>query len=133
MKVQNFSENLEKSLDRLGKEVEKNLESPEVKAMPEREVVKRSVQNIAKTLPPPAKFDSEKEKKKDVLPEYFKDSDIEEDAEQAVRSLVKTAMEEDLEKAIRDSKKHSAFVEDAFHDALVDKLVPELRNRGILK
>ena len=37
-----------------------------------------------------------------------------------------------IKKAIEEAKKNSAFVLDAFHDALVDKMHDELKERGII-
>jgi hypothetical protein len=59
-------------------------------------------------------------------------SATDDDIKQTVEHLVDIALGDNLEKAVRESRKYPAFIEDAFHDALVDKLVPELRQRGIL-
>ena len=41
--------------------------------------------------------------------------------------------EKGLEVALKEAGKQTPFIEDAFHDALVDKLLPELKKRGIVK
>ena len=136
MKVQNFNEHVEKSLDRLGRQIEGKLEVPEARPLPEREVVKQSVQEFAKTVPAPQKQDdgkTEEKEEKEIFPEYFNTAEVGKEVERAVKTLVATALQDDLEKAIQNSKQYPPFVEDAFHDALVDKLLPELKKRGILK
>ena len=40
---------------------------------------------------------------------------------------------EDITKAVNEARKYPPFVEDAFHDALIDKFLPELKKRGIIK
>ena len=130
----NFSENLEKGLTKIGHRVAENMERQELQALPEREAIKRSLESIAERVPPvsvpqqnpPAPGVSSR------LPSYMDDATVTDDARQTVERLVSIALNSSLEKAIKESKKHPAFIEDAFHDALVDKLVPELRKKGIL-
>ena len=42
-------------------------------------------------------------------------------------------MHKGIEKAAAEAKKSNPYVLDAFHDALVEKLYPELQRRGVLK
>lgn len=138
-KVQNFSENLENSLSRLGERVNKRLESPEFKNLPEREIVKESIRDFADNVRDEEAKEATKENMgsspgtSNVLPSYLNDDSASQDAKSEVERLVNIVFRSGLENAIRASKKEPAFIEDAFHDALVDKLVPELKKRGILK
>ena len=50
-----------------------------------------------------------------------------------VEELVAQAFDKGLEDAIRAAKRCDPFIEDAFHDALTEQLIPELKRRGILK
>lgn len=140
VKVQNFSEGLEGSLTRLGVEVAKNLRSPEFKEAPIEKVVKESIKNMP--LPPAPTTPRESEKLKtvtanpldDFLPSYMSGEEgSDEKIKAIVENLVSLALNFDVEKALAESKKYPPFIEDAFHDALTDKLVPELRKRGIIK
>jgi len=50
-----------------------------------------------------------------------------------VARLVDIVFAKGLAAGVREAKRQPPFVEDAFHDALVDKLLPELKKRGIIK
>ena len=47
--------------------------------------------------------------------------------------LLDLAFHHGIEKANSEAKKSSPFIVDAFHDALVTKLYPELQKRGIVE
>lgn len=138
VQVKNFSENLEKNLARLGHEVSRHLESPENKHANEREIVKQSLQSLvseekpslgtespAPSAPAPAPAD-------DFIPNYLS-GNPDEGIKKSVKYLLQVAAEGDISKAVREAKKYPPFIEDAFHDALVDKFLPELKKRGIIK
>lgn len=138
-KTMNFSENLEKGLAKIGHRVHENLNNHEARARPEREIIKESILSLAQeiseapTSPNTQTSSSDDSEEFSYLPSYFIDEDsVGDDAKKAVEHLVDVALHGDIEKAIKMSKKYPPFVEDAFHDALVDKLVPELKKRGIL-
>lgn len=133
VKIKNFHEGLEQSLVKLGQEVEKQIESGEVKDLSEREIVKKSIQTIASQIASVVPQAATEEDKKSVLPQYFQESKGEEVAKKEIEGLIKLAFTKNLEAAVAAAKKRAPFVEDAFHDALVDKLLPELKKRGILK
>ncbi len=135
MKVKNFHEDIEKSLEKLGKHVEKETASYEAETLPEKEVVKRSIQALSRDLPQ----DREEEKRKEpeggdsVLPNYLQGEGGEEIAKKEVEDLIDLVFKKGLEAALKKARKESPFIEDAFHDALVDKLLPELKRKGIIK
>ena len=54
-------------------------------------------------------------------------------AKNKIEQLINLAFSKGLEMAVAEAKKSVPFVEDAFHDALTDKLLLELKRRGILK
>ncbi len=137
-KVQNFSENLEKSFTRLGHEINARREAPEAPARPEREVVKESVRAIAESAPVAPVPDAPSPAPADgpnaaVLPAYLSDTSAPEEVTRTVEQLVQLMFKTDIETAVSAAKRYPPFVEDAFHDALVDKLLPELKKRGYLK
>jgi hypothetical protein len=142
-KVQNFSENLEKNLARLGHEVAKHAELPESRNLSEREVMKESLRslvqpeespvgdskNLASSVPTPAPVSVPSE---DFLPNYLS-GDKNESIKKSVEYLLQIATNDDVSKAVREARKYPPFVEDAFHDALIDKFLPEMKKRGIIK
>jgi len=128
VKTENFHESLEKSFERLGGHIERQKELPEAKELSEKELVKKSIKSLAAEIapqvaPPPSST---------PLPSYLEGGDAPEAARAAVERLVKLVFEKGLEKALVEAGRHGPFVEDAFHDALVDKLLPELKKRGML-
>lgn len=142
-KVQNFSEHLEQSLERIGTKVGERMEISGSENAPEREIVKESIRSIVKEVAPvdplpapspapvPAPSDDEGD---GHLPSYLARTKIDASVKRKIEQLVHMAfVSGGLEKAIREAKKQPFFIEDAFHDALVDKALPELKKRGILK
>ncbi len=137
-KTQNFSEHLERSLERLGGHVEQQIESRGEQNISERELVKESIQSFTKEVATSQEIaapavQSTPQNTSQSLPSYLQDEEGNENAKHIVGALVEEALSHGLEKAVTHAKKYPAFVEDAFHDALVDKLLPELKRRGILK
>ncbi|MCL4392437.1 hypothetical protein M1413_03835 [Patescibacteria group bacterium] len=138
VKVQNFSESLDKSLNRLGAEVSKKVESPEFKEAPIEHVVKESLRTLSvSATPPAAAVSAEKPRDQDprarFLPSYLSDDAGDAEVKVVVENLVTLAFQSGVERAVAEAKRYPPFVEDAFHDALTEKLVPELRKRGIIK
>jgi len=133
MRVKNFHEGLEGSLVRLGQEVERQRTIPEVKNLPEKEIVKSSIKSMAAETPlegsPPVQGAAPAG---NFLPAYVQGGNIAPEIEAEIESLVEIALNENLEKAFRKAKKHPPFIEDAFHDVLTDKLLPELKKRKII-
>ncbi|TSA45627.1 hypothetical protein D4R51_01580 [bacterium] len=139
MKVQNFSENLEKHLVRLGHDVAKQRESPESRDLPEREIVKQSLKSLAPEEDQPVIADEPPTSpapaappKDDFLPDYFSDS-TDQGIKKSVEHLLEITKDGNIPKAVKEARKYPPFVEDAFHDALIDKFMPELKKRGIIK
>ncbi|MFA6407733.1 MAG: hypothetical protein WCV80_03450 [Candidatus Paceibacterota bacterium] len=136
MQIKNFSENLEKDLGRLNAEINAQRKLPEVVEMPEREIVKRSVEAYAEkaipTTPIPITSVTSSQSQ-NVLPTYLQDGDVSEEIKREVTRLVEVVFVNGIHAAVKEAQNHSPFVQDAFHDALVDKLMPELQKRGIVK
>ncbi|MFH0806478.1 MAG: hypothetical protein V1885_02020 [Candidatus Brennerbacteria bacterium] len=130
--IKNFHEKLEQDLARVTTEIARRRENaPEA---PSREVVKQSLAAIAPPLPHPVEekgsgpplsaSDSSR------LPSYLSEGSPEVKAE--VERLVTLAFQEGISAAVSEAAKHSPFVLDALHDALADKLLPELEKRGVI-
>lgn len=137
-KTQNFSEHIENNLARLGGHVEQQLESRGEKDVSERQIVKEAVQILAEEVTKneivtPQNIQPIQQNNIQSLPSYLQKEEGNEDAKHIIEQLIEEALSRDLEGAVRNAKKYSPFIEDAFHDALVDRLVPELKKRGILK
>lgn len=130
----------ESVVGRVEEAVKASASRPEFSSASPEHIVKESVKSIAETvLPPritepavavPASQSAASPGDDSSLPGYLS-SDSGEVAK-AVTNLVGLVFSEGLDKAIEASRKHDPFIEDAFHDALVEKLVPELKKRGIL-
>ena len=131
--IKNFHEKLEQDLARVTAEVARRRENaPET---PPREVVKQSLAAIAPPLPHPSEEKGSgpplSAAGSSHLPSYLSAESPEVKAE--VERLVTLAFQEGITSAVAEAVKHSPFVLDALHDALVDKLMPELERRGIIK
>lgn len=131
----NFNERVEDSLQRLGREAEKILVQPEMRDFSKKEVLKESL----KTLSSVEKFSRQNESQEtsvktaeDFLPKYLS-QESGEAARTRINALIELALNDSIEGAIRKAKNDSPFIEDAFHDALVDKLLPLMEERGFLK
>ena len=119
------------------KELEQRLEAlrEQKKQKEPRQVVKDYL--LEKTRPKAAplatpsfpSFPKTKPAEKD-LPDYMKNYD--EKTKSAVRQLIQTAWQKGIEAAINESRQHGPFVADALHDALVDKLYNQLKERKLL-
>lgn len=136
-RIQNFSEHLEKSLERIGQKTKENADQFEKAKISERSAVRESIRSIAEevSLQEPAPRGQAPHPAGEhaaALPAYLSDSDENKNIKKTVERLIDMVFEEGLEHALRAAKKKGAFIEDAFHDALVDKLLPELKKRKIL-
>jgi len=105
----------------------KHKEHPETKTLGDQEILKRSIQSVTQTAPPPPLGDASGS----PLPAYVQGASSETKLE--IEYLLDLALREGIFKANQEAKKSNAFVLDAFHDALVGKLYPEFQKRGILE
>jgi len=133
--IRNFHEKLEQDLARVSAEIERRRErAPD--ATP-REVVRESIVAVAPAPPPKPVEESVPisaalpQSDDAHLPAYLSRESPEVKAE--VERLVALAFQEGIETAVAEAARRSHFLLDALHDALVDKLLPELERRGILK
>jgi len=139
MQIQNFHEALERDLARLTAEIKVEQERSVGRELTEKEIVKRSIQSFAAAVPAatpsPGSVQSQSSDEKEnvnLLPAYLKDKTDNRYVKLEIEKLIDIVFHENLEKAIAESKRHPAFVQDAFHDSLVDKLLPELKKRGAI-
>ena len=122
-------EALEADIERLALEVKAQREHPETKSLQGPELLKRSLQLYTGTVsvPPAPNLPAAKAP---LLPSYMQNASSEVKLE--VEYLVDMAFHEGVIKANEEARKSSSFVVDAFHDALVGKLYPEFKRRGLI-
>ena len=142
-KVRNFHEKLEADLKRLGLDVRQvRGKESESAPRPELELLKESIKSFAERVAPspaaPAGEDvahsapeTQAGVPAGVVPDYM--GGMPHEAAREVARLVDIVFAKGLAAGVREAKRQPPFVEDAFHDALVDKLLPELKKRGIIK
>ena len=138
VKIQNFHEALERDLARLTAEIKEQQKAVESGELSEREIIKKSLKSLSSAISPQvtqaAADEEEKEEGKiSVLPSYLESGNVDPKVKAEVEQLVDLVFHRGLGKAFQEAKRKPAFIEDAFHDALVDKLLPELKRRGIIK
>ena len=51
----------------------------------------------------------------------------------AVEELLELSLHKGIEQGLKEARKAGPFMLDAFHDALIDKLYPELQKRGVVE
>jgi hypothetical protein len=106
----------------------------------EREIVKDAVKVWGKEISGEGELSSQQSSNneslsdsvvaREMLPEYLSDDNS--TVVDEVTSLIGIALQDDIEKALKSARKKTPFVEDAFHDALVDKVLPLLKERGLI-
>jgi hypothetical protein len=118
---------LEADIKQLVAEIQKHQERPETRSLTGPELLKKSIQSMtaAQQPAPPT------EPAAGPLPQYAENAPTETKLE--IEYLLDMAFHHGIAKANSEAMKSNPFVLDAFHDALVGKLYPELRKRGILK
>jgi hypothetical protein len=121
-------EALEADLMRLAEAVKQHRERPEMKGEPDEAMIKEALKEAAEihkegggaapnTTP-------------GGLPPYLQGASDE--AKLEVEYLLDQVFHKGLYGALKEARGVSAFVEDAFHDALVEALLPELKRRKLL-
>ncbi len=114
---------LEEDIQKLSEEVKKTSLKTEFREMRGEEIVKESL----KSWPIP---ENEPAPKREILPSYLQSADPK--TRLAVENLIDIAIHRGIGKALKDARKNP-FILDAFRDALVTKIYPELKKRGVVK
>lgn len=125
---------IEKDIERLNKEIIEKRNLPEYKKVPEKELVRQALQPLIKqqvnypiqTQKQPIIRSEDK-----ILPDYLKDSPVE--LKLHVEKLLNLVFHQGIKKTVKEASRAGAFVLDALHDALTDKLYEELKNRGLIE
>lgn len=131
-----FEENLESDIARLASEIKTQRERPELQNAEEREIVKEAIRAFpvlhrehspsVSVLIPVSNANASS-----PLPEYAQQAPAEVKLE--IEYLLDVALKKGMSSALGEAQKASAFVQDAFHDALAGRLYPELQRRGMVK
>lgn len=124
---------VEKDIERLGKEVAEKQKSLEYRGLSEKELIKQTLKPIIKSgavSQPSVAAGAQPASDNQTLPNYLKDSPAE--IKLQVKKLVDSVFHQGIEKAVKEASKNSAFILDAFHDALTDKLYDELKKRKLI-
>ena len=85
--------------------------------------------SVAAPVPVPVQVTGPTTQTIEVLPDYLRTEGADSDAQHKVEALVTEAFQHGLMHALRLAKSRSPLVEDAFHDALVDIVLPILKER----
>jgi len=120
---------LEADIKRLATEVQAHRERAETSRLSGQELIKKSLQSMA-SVSSSAQPVSQSAPAS-PLPDYAADASPETKLE--IEYLLDMALHHGIEKANSEAKNSAPFIVDAFHDALVTKLYPELQKRGIVK
>lgn len=126
MKEVNFvsGEEFEKHLSEIGTEIRQMQERPEIRELPEREIVQRAVESVVSASSPEARAS---EKTEGNLPPYLA-GNANAGAQEEVRQLIALMHEKGIVDAVNAAKKKPPFVMDALHDALAKIL----KERGVM-
>lgn len=128
-----FNHNIiEQDIERLSREVKEKRNLPEYKEVPERELIKQTLQPLIRPSAPAAPLVAKPapSTEETILPDYLKDSPAE--IKLQVEKLVDAIFHQGIEKTVKEANRAGAFVLDAFHDALTDKLYEELKKRNLI-
>ncbi|HEY4523692.1 MAG TPA: hypothetical protein VJK04_02355 [Candidatus Paceibacterota bacterium] len=127
-----FSEKpLESDIERLSQEVKEVKKQPEFQHAPPKEIIKQSLRSLSGSS---AQLPSNNGAQNDdvaLFPNYMQSAQAADRAE--LQQLIQMSLRDGFEAGIREARKHGAFMVDAIHDALSEKVYPELKRRGVLE
>ena len=108
----------------------------ENKIVEEKELVRSAVREMIPFQPPIA-IPSKPQEPPSVEPSqkiatHYLDN-LDEESHGKVQSLISETFDKGIKKTVPKLQYEEPFIIDAYHDALVDKLYLELKNRGIIK
>lgn len=96
----------------------------------EKEIVRDVVaEKISGSIP---SFSSQKSQiKNDKSISYLDNVDSE--TEETVNGLISIAFSKGIEAAIKEAENYDAYIMDAFHDAMTDKVYDQMKSQGLVK
>lgn len=119
---------LESDMRRLAAEVKEHRGQPENTTISEEALIKKALVSISSA---PIKSRVSTDDPASPLPSYAQELSSEMKLE--IEYLLDLAFHVGIEKANEAAKQSGPFIVDAFHDALVGRLYPELQKKGIVK
>lgn len=123
---------LKADVERLSSEIQKHYERPEAANLSGQEVLRKSLQTAyTQTAQTKAAAGKQVLESENILPDYAKAAP--EEVKAKIEKLIEMTFRDGIQRATQEAKKQSPFVLDAFHDSLVEKLYPILKQRGIIK
>ncbi|MEX1013752.1 MAG: hypothetical protein WDZ80_01160 [Candidatus Paceibacterota bacterium] len=125
-------ENLERDINHIEGHIKKNVENKQESNIDKKQVIKQSFNTIPNYQPSnqqtvPQEITKEE---KTFLPDYIEEGDVDENTKLIIEKLLDMVFHKGVFKVLKIAKKYPPFIQDAFHDALADKLIPELERRG---
>ena len=122
----------QRDIERIGAEVERLKRTPEFEGAKTRVVVKESIKQAFPALSTSSTTVAVTDHDEDqLLPDYMK-TDSKEDKDE-VEGLLHIALTEGIEVSIKEARKRRARILDDLHDALTDKVMPQLEKQGHLE
>ncbi|OGZ02059.1 MAG: hypothetical protein A3G64_02695 [Candidatus Liptonbacteria bacterium RIFCSPLOWO2_12_FULL_60_15] len=130
---QNLHPALERDIARLSEQIGKHRESPELKGAESKELIRESLRSLAPQPATPAvpQPPSPEDDGSALLPSYMQDEPAA--TKLMVEELLELSLHTGITQGLKEARKAGPYILDAFHDALVDKLYPELKKRGIVE
>lgn len=125
---------LEHDIERLSREVDRIKNTPEFHGAEPREIVKESLKTFTSPQNAPAgqlAGGGDDDDSGSLLPDYLKDASPE--LKLGVEQLIDVAIHKGIIEGAANARKRGGFFLDAFHDALADKIYPELQKRGLIR
>lgn len=129
---------LEADMKILAAEIKNQREQPAMQNLEGKEAVKEALSvfpNFNKTpaTPPPSTAGTavaSDDNPSSPLPAYAQNAPV--NVKLEIEYLIDVALRKGIGTALTEAEKSSAFVQDAFHDALAGRLYPELKKEGIV-
>jgi hypothetical protein len=121
----------EADMEQLSRAVTEVQKQPEFKDAPPKEVIKQSLRVISNVSTQPSDDAGAKQDDAAFLPNYMQAAEPADKEE--LEALVQLSLDKGFEEGINEARKHGSFMVDAIHDALAEKVYPELKRRGILE
>lgn len=120
----------QRDLERIGEAVERLKNTPEFKSAKPREIVRESIKQVFPQVAPttgPGQAITDHDED-NLLPNYMQ-NDTEEDKDE-VEALIHLAFTHGIEVSIVAARRRRARILDDLHDALVDKVMPQLEKQN---
>lgn len=125
---------LEQDIKRLSQEVAEKKAMPEHRDVSDKELIKRTIEPIIKepvSSGATAQSDGDQNIQNQVLPQYLQSAPY--DLQLQVEELIDVVFHKGVEAAVSRARGlNNPFILDALHDALVDKLYDELKERKLI-